>query len=155
MSGEPKLRQHGAVGIFDQAVDDRLGMDEDVDPLLGSRTEWCASISSSPLFIMVALSTRDLGAHGPVGVGHGLGGSDRAIASRLKVRNGPSAGGQDQAETRSQSWPARHWKIALCSLSSGSRVAPVRWLLDHQRAGGDERFLIGERDACCRDGRRP
>ena len=39
------------------------------------------------------------------------------------------------------------WKIALCSESTGSTVAPVARRAAHeQAAGADQAFLVGERD---------
>src|SRR5258708_5852677 len=48
-----------------------------------------------------------------------------AIASAEAVRTGPPLAVRTILETSLKLLPARHWKIALCSLSSGSRVAPL------------------------------
>jgi len=46
-----------------------------------------------------------------------------AIASRVHVRNGPPLAVSTMRRTRLRGLPARHWKIALCSLSTGSSCA--------------------------------
>ena len=77
------------------------------------------------------------------------------------MRNGPPLAVRMIFETSSMRLPARHWKIALCSLSTGRIVAPlVLRCLGHQRARGDQRLLVGERDGPARldgghDRRRP
>src|SRR5437588_12981924 len=48
-----------------------------------------------------------------------------AITSGEAVRNGPPLAVRIIFETWSRRLPARHWKIALCSLSTGSSVAPA------------------------------
>ena len=43
--------------------------------------------------------------------------------------------------------PHSAWKIALCSESTGSTVAPAsRGAAHEQRAGADQALLVGERD---------
>ena len=61
MSGLAKLCHDRAVDVFDHRVHDALRMDEHLDAdRAGRRTASCASITSSPLFIMVAESTEIL-----------------------------------------------------------------------------------------------
>ena len=45
--------------------------------------------------------------------------------SAVAVRNGPPLAVSTILATSSRRFPARHWKIALCSLSTGSKVAPL------------------------------
>ena len=89
--GRAQLGQHRAVAEVDQAVNDRLRVDQrprSSAPAWPNR--WCASIISSPLFIMVAQSTRDLGAHRPVRMRAPPARAwRRASRPRVQARNGP------------------------------------------------------------------
>ena len=59
------------------------------------------------------------------------------------MRRTPRAAGVAAARS-----DGRHWKMALCSLSIGSSVAPPSRSRGHeQRAGHDQRFLVREQDA--------
>src|SRR4051812_44863849 len=49
-----------------------------------------------------------------------------AIMAADAVRNGPPLAVRIIFETSSLRLHAMHWKIALCSLSTGSKVAPLR-----------------------------
>ncbi len=92
-----------------------------------------ASITSRPLFIMVAESTEILRPITQLGWAQACSGVTPARASGLKVRNGPP-----EAVSRMRSTPTRsspraksagmHWKMALCSLSMGSSSAPLAWI---------------------------
>ena len=85
-----------------------------------------ASISSSPLFIMVARVDADLGAHRPDRDGAAPPPASRgAISSRLAVRNGPPEAVSTICSTAPRLPSASAWKIALCSESTGSSVAPA------------------------------
>ena len=57
--------------------------------LSGSPKMWCASMSSRPLFIMVAESTEIFAPMSQVGCATASAGVARAIAARSQVRNGP------------------------------------------------------------------
>ena len=83
-----------------------------------------ASISSRPLFIMVALSTEILAPIFQFGCATACAGVLSAMAARSSVRKGPPDAVRmifSMPSTRSKS---KTWKMALCSLSTGSSVAP-------------------------------
>jgi hypothetical protein len=54
MSDGPELRQGRAVAVLDHRVDHALRVDQDAQPLEPTWNRWCASMNSSPLFIIVA-----------------------------------------------------------------------------------------------------
>ena len=113
----------------------------------------CASITSSPLFIMVAESTEILRPITQLGCAQACSGVTCGRRSSGVARNGPpeavSRMRRTPARCRSPSKPrGRHWKIALCSLSIGSSVAPLLAHRVHeQRPGHHQRFLVGEQHA--------
>ena len=88
-----------------------------------------ASITSRPLFIIVAESTEILrpmpssGARTPAS-----GVTARQLGERPRAERAAGRGQQDPADASRGELPCRpcgrHWKIALCSLSIGSSVAP-------------------------------
>ena len=70
-----------------------------------------------------------------------------AIASAVQVRNGPPDAVRITRLTSSRRPAPSAWNIALCSLSTGSTVAPALAARAHeQAAGADQAFLVGERD---------
>ena len=114
-----------------------------------------ASISSSPLFISVAESTEILRPMTQFGCAQAWPRASRvASASRGGVAERAAGGGQQHApHARRRARPARaaggrHWKIALCSLSIGSSVAPdACTAASSSGPGHDQRFLVGEQQA--------
>ena len=93
-----------------------------------SKRNW-ASISSSPLFMSVAESTEILRPIDHLGCLQACSGVAAAILSGVQVRNGPPEAVRIRRRTaRRASTPVarsgRHWKMALCSLSTGSSVTP-------------------------------
>ena len=91
---------------------------------------------------------RDLRAHLPVRVGQRL---RRAVALAMRsARPGRGTGRPRRSGSGARSsrrWPARHWKIALCSESIGRSFAPLRArLAQDERARHHHHFLVGERD---------
>ena len=94
---------------------------------------------------------RDLGAHVPIGmIERHLRSSPRSMVSVLEapartVHPTPSAPGARRVSLAFG--PLSAWKMALCSESTGSRVAPCAVDLVHeQRARGDQAFLGGKSD---------
>eukprot|EP01022_Parablepharisma_sp_SALTPOND_P013892 TRINITY_DN1866_c0_g2_i1.p1 TRINITY_DN1866_c0_g2~~TRINITY_DN1866_c0_g2_i1.p1 ORF type:complete len:1951 (-),score=559.27 TRINITY_DN1866_c0_g2_i1:2287-8139(-) len=95
----------------------------------GAPKSQCASITSRPLFIMVAESTEILRPMTHLGCATASSTVTRSRVLTSRVRKGPP-----EAVRRifSTPWAAierlqpagRHWKMALCSLSMGSRLAP-------------------------------
>ena len=88
-----------------------------------------ASISSRPLFIRVAESTEILRPMRQRGCAQACSGVTSAICSRVARRNGPPDAVSRIRRTPAGAAPVRsvcgmHWKIALCSLSIGTSIAP-------------------------------
>ena len=84
-----ELREHGSVDVLDHRMDDALRMDDDVDRAAGAPNSQCASITSSPLFIIVAESTEILRPIRQFGCAQASSGVTRARSSGARVRNGP------------------------------------------------------------------
>src|SRR6185503_16208516 len=76
-----------------------------------------------PLFIIVAESTEILAPIDQLGWATACAGVAAPIVSAEAARNGPPLAVRINLETSAERLPARHWKIALCSLSMGSSVA--------------------------------
>ena len=74
--GITELRQHGAVDVFDQRVDDALGVDDDLD-LLALRAEKPMRFDDFEALVHHRRRIdRDLAAHAPARMGTGLLGRD-------------------------------------------------------------------------------
>ena len=146
--GRAELRQHAAVVIIDQAVDHRLRMHQHARSAPRRRpNSRAASISSSPLFIMVAESMLILAPIDQMGCRSAASGVARAISSGVAVRNGPPEAVSTIFSTAPRLPSASDWKIALCSESTGSSVAPgLPHRAQHHLAGADQRLLVGQRD---------
>src|SRR6185436_11646865 len=84
-----------------------------------------ASITSRPLFIMVAESTEILRPITQFGCAHAWSGVTVASISGGAVRNGPPEAVRMILRTPLRS--EKHWNTALCSLSIGRSVAPERF----------------------------
>ena len=82
-------------------------------------------MTSSPLFIMVAESIEILAPIDQTGWRRAASGVALAISSRLAVRNGPPDAVRMIFSTAARLSSASDWKIALCSESQGSSVAPA------------------------------
>ena len=80
-----------------------------------------ASITSSPLFIMVAESTEILRPITQVGCAQACAGVTASSDSSGAARNGPPEAVSTMRRTAFAS--ERHWNTALCSLSTGTMVA--------------------------------
>ena len=81
----------------------------------------------------------------------------RASARRGSVAERPAAGGQDRScdVVRAIAGKALEDRIML-AIDRQQIVAPLpRGRVDHQRAGGDQRFLVGERDGAAPPRPRP
>ena len=107
-----------------------------------------ASITSRALFISVAESTVIFGPICQVGCCSASLGGDVFQFGRASAAERAAAGGQHDAVDLVAACPAAapgRWRE--CSLSTGSSCAPrSRGQLHDQRAGDDERFLVGEGD---------
>ena len=82
-----------------------------------------ASITSRPLFIMVAESTEILRPMTQFGCAQACAGVTASSESSGASRNGPPEAVRTIRRTARTS--ERHWNTALCSLSTGSNVAPA------------------------------
>ncbi len=94
-----------------------------------ARSNSAASMSSRPLFMSVAESTEILRPITQFGCAHACSGVQVARRSSGQSRNGPPDAVSSTRRTPFGVSPARacaggHWKMALCSLSTGSSVAP-------------------------------
>ena len=85
---------------------------------------WCSSITSSALFIKVAEPIVMRGPMLQLGCLSAASGLARSSSSRVALRNGPPLAVRITRRTRSRRSPRRHWKMAECSLSTGTIVAP-------------------------------
>ena len=102
-------------------------MDDDLDRSGGRSNRQCASMTSSALFIIVAESTEILRPITQLGCAHASSGVTRAKRAGLAPRNGPPDAVSTMWSIRAGQVArssGRHWKIAECSLSIGSSVAP-------------------------------
>ena len=81
---------------------------------------------SSPLFIIVAESTLIFAPIDQLGCATASAGVAASSCACDHVRNGPPLAVSVIFATSSIRFPARHWKIALCSESVGKSVAPCR-----------------------------
>ena len=145
--GRAKLREDRAVDIFDEAVDHRLGVDDDVERV-GADGEHVKGLDQlEPLVHQGRAIDRDLGAHRPVRMGHrfrrgrGAHALDRPGAERSAAR------GEDDPPNglRMGAVEALEHRIMLGIDRQQGRAARPRGL-GHQRAGGDQRLLVGEGD---------
>src|SRR5436190_23956112 len=73
---------------------------------------------------MVAESTEIFAPIDQLGCATASAGVAERIVSADADRKGPPLAVRINLETSAERLPARHWNIALCSLSMGSRVAP-------------------------------
>jgi len=83
-----------------------------------------ASITSRPLFISVAESIVIFGPIDQFGCASASSIVARAMRSADQVRNGPPEAVSTMRSRSCGRWPASTWKIALCSLSTGSKRTP-------------------------------
>ena len=152
MSGVPSCASTECVAAHHHRVDDALRMDHDAD-LLGREVEQPARLDHLERLVHHRRRVdRDLAAHHPVRMRAGLVGRDVAQASPgSRSRNGPPEAVSTMWSMRSAQRArssGRHWKIAECSLSIGSSVAPPsRTALHEQRAADDQRLLVGQQQA--------
>ncbi len=121
-----ELGEHRAVAEGDQAVHDRFRMDQDLD-LVRVQAEQVMGLDQLEALVHHGRAIdRDLGAHGPVGMGDRLArGVTPAISARVQPRNGPPDAVRISRSTLSVGSPRSAWKIALCSESTGSSTAPL------------------------------
>ena len=114
-----------------------------------------ASIISSALLNIEALSIEIFRPIDQLGWARAISAVTSAISSRVHVRNGPAGCRQDDAlDARGAGRLPATWKMALCSLSTGQQpAAAVGHGLDEEVAGGNQALLVGERDVGAAPGR--
>ena len=107
-----------------------------------------ASMTSSALFIIVAESTEILRPMTQLGWAQASSGVTLCSVAGSRVRNGPPDAVSTMWSMVCGHWLrccGRHWKIAECSLSIGSSVAPPSLHRAHeQRATDHQRLLVGQ-----------
>ena len=137
-----------AVGESDEAVDDRLRMDDDVEPVRrAGRT------GNAPRSVRAPCSSgrpnrSSPSAPSPSWDGRALPRAWRlAMRSALHSRNGPPDAVIVIISIVAGSRAPIAWNSALCSesIGSSSRAGPPR-RVHHRGAGADQRLLVGERD---------
>ncbi len=112
-----------------------------------------ASINSRPLFIIVALSMVIFAPMLQFGWRTARSGVTSRVCSSVQPRNGPPEPVRRMRRSSLLSRPARHWKIAECSESTGriSRAA-ARGLRHDDLARAHERFLCSQARCAASDG---
>ena len=90
----------------------------------GSPKSCVASISSSPLFAIVAESTVTFGPIAQFGFFSASHGRARAISSKVASRKTPPEAVRMMRSTCRRGSEPMHWKTALCSLSTGRIFTP-------------------------------
>ncbi len=142
------MGERRAVPEADERVHDRCRMDDDLDRSYGRPNRKCVSISSSPLFASVAESMVIFGPMLQVGWARASSAESRRPAPPPSFpRNGPPDAVRTIESTCSVVRPSRHWKIAECSLSTGSRRPPPAL------PGDEARDRRRRRDSPCWRGR--
>ena len=87
---------------------------------MGTWKRWWASMTSRPLFMSVAESMVILDPMCHVGCARARSGVTSASSSRERPKKGPPEQVSHRRLTSSLLSPTRHWKMALCSESTGS-----------------------------------
>ena len=121
----------------------------------GTSNSSCASITSSPLFTMVAELIVTTGPMSQVGCLSASSGVTSASSSRRRPRNAPAAGGQHQPPhlgPRPAAQALRQRRVL--GVDRDDLPRPRHRGLD-QRAAGDERLLVGQREGTAGSAARP
>ena len=125
--GRADMGHQRAVAEADKGVDQGFRVDHDLD-LVGGYAEVFARLDHLHRLVEKRGAVDgDALAHIPVGVCRGLGQRCGFELFEGPVAEGAAGGGDDDAFDRAPiSSPARAWKMAECSLSTGRMVAPRR-----------------------------
>ena len=144
---------HRAVDVFDQRVDDALGMDHDLDLLGRALNSQRASITSRPLFIIVAESTEILRPITQFGMRARLIGRHvrraRAAAASGTARRTRSAGCGARRRRRARRAIVARQRLedrVVLAVDRQQRRAARAHRVHEDRAGGHQRLLVGEQD---------
>ena len=100
--GEPELGLLRAVHELDERVDEALGVDDDVDVLVGDIVEPVRLDDLQALVHERGRVDGDLGAHRPGGVGQGVRRGRGGHGLRRPVAERPAGGGQDEPRDAAQ-----------------------------------------------------
>ncbi len=154
MSGLPSCASTDAVNVLDHRMDDALRMDHDLDRSRADAEQPVRLDHLEPLVHHRRRVDGDLAAHHPVRVRARFVRRDlreirqrRACGTARPTRSAGCGARRPRAGSRAYAG-GRHWKIALCSLSIGSSVAPPASTARHEhRAADHQRFLVGEQHA--------
>ena len=92
----------------------------------GTPKSQCASITSSPLFIIVAESTEILAPIDQLGWATASPGVMAPNVAPSRSRNGPPEAVRISRSTAPAGSPTKHWNRAECSESTGTTTAPER-----------------------------
>ena len=148
MSGQPEVRERGAVAEADERVDGRGRMHDDLDPVVREPEEEVRLDHLEALVRERGGVDRDLRPHRPGRVRERLLDRDvRELRRASRPRNGPPEAVSTSECTCSGSRPSRHCSVAECSLSTGSSAPPPRCARrGRELAGRDEALLVRERE---------
>src|SRR5215211_7617721 len=112
---------------------------------------WCASITSRPLFIMVAESMVIFGPIRHVGCASASLGPASTSLAFSKEKKGPPEAVNNISLISSPRLPSRHWKIAECSESTGiMRLFAARSITHSPPATSDSLLARATRFPACR-----
>src|SRR5215211_6301514 len=117
----------------------------------GTPKRWCASITSSPLFIMVAESMVILGPIRHVGCLSASSGPTSTSLAFSNEKKGPPDAVNNTPVISSSRLPSRHWKIAECSESTGiMRLLAARAITHSPPATSDSLLARATRLPVCK-----
>ena len=127
--GIAQLRQHRAVDVFDQRVHDALRMHHHFDLRRRQAEQQAGFDLLQSLVHQRGRVHGDFSSHHPTRMRAGLFGRDCAQRAGRRAQERPARGCQQNtshvgAGAAATLGPCMHWKTALCSLSTGSSVAP-------------------------------
>ncbi len=143
--GQGQLGHHGPVGELDHRVDDRLGMDDHVDGVVGDTEELVGLDDLEALVHQGRGVDRDLRSHRPGRMGQRLVHADRAQLVGAPAPERSPRGGQQQAgdvvgTPGAQALVERAvLRVDRDDLGPGCPAGPR-----HHRGAGDDRLLVGQ-----------
>ena len=145
MSGQPEVGELGAVVELDQRVDDRLRVDDDVDPPVVDGEQVVGLDQLQALVHQGRRVDRDPPAHVPGRMRERLRRA-HALESSVRPRNGPPGGGEDQAIDRPRALGPQELEDRRV-LGVDRQDPRLRRLGERgdELAADDEALLVGER----------
>ena len=124
--GRRHARGHRSVGEGDQAVDDRLGVDDDLEPIGRHSKKMMRFDQLQPFVHEARRIDRHFRAHHPIGMGERLVARRGADAVGAPFAERAAGGGHGHPDDLGGVAPPIAWKMALCSESTGRMRAPER-----------------------------